>query len=495
MALRMNKYGGLILPPGVNDLPPGAQRRLLEDMVRRLREQETHEEEPAEAQPAPPPEPEPPEPSLPPRSARKASGSAESRSLGARVLNFLIAVVIFTGILGGFFAVLYAYSAIETARRDRFFAESERRAHAAVASASSSQIPQPAPSPPPQLQQPKPVALWIPWTTLDLAAGETRQLQAWAQYEGDGAWRDVTAGASYASSNPAVATVTSGGLITAVSPGQTVITVVLSSRPELCQRVVVSVRSSQASQPAAVDWNEVAKRVAPYVFRVESSDGGSIGTAFYTGDQWLAKKEYEAAGKSEVGTFHVIYTAAHIVQGHEKCLFEFQRVWKGKVEKEWAWGPGAAGLDARVDISPDFIALYTSMSGQGFLDKSPEEYFLNAPLFGNAYALTPGETVLIVGNPRNLWQWDPRNPGPLATMGKVLAVDASMRMDDGTLLGTLQKHVLKIEADTDPGSSGSPVFNSRGEVVGMVIAESTERVPNSDLNRHVIWAIMFPLRK
>lgn len=497
MAFDRNEYGGITLPPGFNELPPGAQQRALEYALRRLREGTAEEEEPAEAQPSPPPDPEPPESGLPPRSARKATAPGKPQGWGARVLNAFVAVLVFVGILGVFLGIMFGYARIQQTRRDRYFAEVERRAHAATAALATTapgsppQPVQPSPSPPSQAQQPRPTVFWVPgdMMNLELVQGQTEQLQAWVQYE-DGTRQDVTGSASYTSGNPAVATVTPGGLITAVSPGQAFVSVTYN-HPKLYQNltVTVNVLSSQANQPAETDWDELAKRVAPYVFRIQSSDGSAIGTAFYTGDNWRAVKEAENTGWAGSGSSVTwIYTAAHVVQGHEDCEFEFQRVWKGKVEREWAeaYKEGA---------NPDFTALATKWDGRGFLEHSPEEYFENAPLFGNGYALTQGETVLIVGNPRNLWQWDPRSPGPIATLGKVLAVDVATRGDDGSLLGTVHKHLLKLEAETDPGSSGSPVFNSRGEVVGMVIAESVERIPGSDLNRHVIWAVAFPIRK
>lgn len=481
MAFEMNQYGGITLPPGFNELPPGAQRRALEYAMRRLREGNAEEEEPTEAQPSPEPEP---EPALPPRRARKGAVSEETRA--TRKLITLCAVVY--GIIIAFFGYKYVDWLLE----QRFWAREDARLQAAaIASAPQPQPVQPAPSPPPQPQQPKPVKLGLTWIAADLLQGQKMQLEARVQYS-NGDIRDVTREAEWASDNPSIASVSSEGMVTAVSPGRAVISATYRAGGfSETQSATVTVLPLLAKSPAEADWDELAKRVAPYVFRIQSNDGGSIGTAFYTGDNWRAVKEAEKTGWAGSGSSITwIYTAAHLVQGRENCKFEFQRVWKGKVDYEWADGPGV-----KERVNPDFTELPTKWDGRGFLEHSPEEYFENAPLFGNAYDLLQGETVLIVGNPRNLWQMNPTAPGPLSTLGRVLAVDVSARIDDGSLLGTLHRHLLKIQADTDPGSSGSPVFNSKGEVVGMVIAETTEREPGTDLTRHVCMAVMFPLRK
>ena len=66
--------------------------------------------------------------------------------------------------------------------------------------------------------------------------------------------------------------------------------------------------------------------------------------------------------------------------------------------------------------------------------------------------------MVAVGNPLGL--------DDTTTAGVVSALDRSIRADDGTERGGL----IQFDAAVNPGSSGGPLLNQQGEVIGIVVA-------------------------
>jgi len=69
-----------------------------------------------------------------------------------------------------------------------------------------------------------------------------------------------------------------------------------------------------------------------------------------------------------------------------------------------------------------------------------------------------GLPVVAVGNPLGL--------DDTTTSGVISALDRTIRGDDGTTQGGL----IQFDAAVNPGSSGGPLLNTAGEVIGIVIA-------------------------
>ena len=69
-----------------------------------------------------------------------------------------------------------------------------------------------------------------------------------------------------------------------------------------------------------------------------------------------------------------------------------------------------------------------------------------------------GLPIVAVGNPLGL--------DDTTTSGVISALDRTIRGDDGTTQGGL----IQFDAAVNPGSSGGPLLNSAGEVIGIVIA-------------------------
>jgi S1-C subfamily serine protease len=77
---------------------------------------------------------------------------------------------------------------------------------------------------------------------------------------------------------------------------------------------------------------------------------------------------------------------------------------------------------------------------------------------GNSGRLSVGDTVVAVGNPLGLTS--------SATTGVVSGLNRAASGTDGSRLAGL----IQFDAAVNPGSSGGPLLNDRGETVGIVVA-------------------------
>jgi S1-C subfamily serine protease len=79
-------------------------------------------------------------------------------------------------------------------------------------------------------------------------------------------------------------------------------------------------------------------------------------------------------------------------------------------------------------------------------------------VLGSSVRLAVGDAVLAIGNQLGLTS--------SATAGVVSGLDRTTRSADGTRLAGL----IQFDAAVNPGSSGGPLVNARGETVGIVVA-------------------------
>lgn len=92
---------------------------------------------------------------------------------------------------------------------------------------------------------------------------------------------------------------------------------------------------------------------------------------------------------------------------------------------------------------------------------------VNAATLGDSESLMVGETVYAIGNPLGELSFS-------MTTGHVSALDRSITTQDPTTGETTTNVMFQIDAAVNPGNSGGPVYNSRGEVIGIVTAKHSD---------------------
>jgi len=179
--------------------------------------------------------------------------------------------------------------------------------------------------------------------------------------------------------------------------------------------------SPEPSASQALTTAEVYAQLAPSVVTIESTRQDSTG-ASATGTGVIANAD------------GVILTALHVVKG------------AGSIRVTYADGSSSAASLIASDPSIDIAAL-----APGTLPT----VVVPATLGGG---LDVGDDVVAIGNQLGLTS--------SATAGVVSGLNRGATGTDGTRLAGL----VQFDAAVNPGSSGGPLVNTRGELVGVVVA-------------------------
>ena len=92
---------------------------------------------------------------------------------------------------------------------------------------------------------------------------------------------------------------------------------------------------------------------------------------------------------------------------------------------------------------------------------------LEAAKFGKSSDALVGDAVVVIGHPAGL------EFGWTSTYGRLSAInrDIKIRDDDGTM--TKKMTLIQTDANVNSGNSGGPMFNDRGEVIGIITLKLT----------------------
>ena len=105
-----------------------------------------------------------------------------------------------------------------------------------------------------------------------------------------------------------------------------------------------------------------------------------------------------------------------------------------------------------VDASNDIAVLKINATG------------LSAATLGSSNSLQVGETIYAIGNPLGELSFS-------LTSGTVSALDRDITTRDSTTGETTTNNMFQFDAAVNEGNSGGPVYNTKGEVVGIVTAK------------------------
>jgi len=181
-----------------------------------------------------------------------------------------------------------------------------------------------------------------------------------------------------------------------------------------------SASPSASKQPTTA---EIYTAVAPSVVTIESTPaGGDAATLSGTG--------------IVVNADGMIITALHVVKG------------AGAIQVTFADGTTSAATLGAADPTIDIAALTPTTLPS----------VLVPAVLGSSGRLAVGDTVIAIGNPLGLTR--------TTTTGVVSGLGRLARSPDGTSLSGL----IQFDAAVNPGSSGGPLLDSRGQTIGIVVA-------------------------
>jgi S1-C subfamily serine protease len=124
------------------------------------------------------------------------------------------------------------------------------------------------------------------------------------------------------------------------------------------------------------------------------------------------------------------------------------------VEHE-AWGLEVVFNDGTI-VEGDLVA-YDADYDIALLKVKPHKTLTPVPL-GNSSTVAVGETIFVIGNPFGY--------GGTLTTGVISQTQRTLSIEERYLI----PGIIQFDATTNQGNSGSPLYNMRGEVIGLITA-------------------------
>lgn len=163
----------------------------------------------------------------------------------------------------------------------------------------------------------------------------------------------------------------------------------------------------------------------------------SITTESVSTDSWAQNYVTEGAGSGVIIQSNgYIVTCNHVISGASKITVTLSN------KKEYT--AKVVGTDSTNDVA----VLKIKATG------------LTAATYGNSSKLTVGDQVVAIGNPLG-------ELSNTATTGIISALNRNLTIEGQSM------NLLQTDASINPGNSGGALFNSSGNLVGIVVAKST----------------------
>lgn len=176
----------------------------------------------------------------------------------------------------------------------------------------------------------------------------------------------------------------------------------------------------------------VINAITPSVVEITTEQMVTTSYGFWGGQQIVS-----GAGSGVIFTADgYIITNAHVVEGAQQITV--------KLNDGTTYNATLVGSDSQSDIAVIKI----------------EATGLTPAVLGDSDTISIGETAIAVGNPSNL--------GVTSTDGIISALNRSVTVEGNTM------NLIQTSAAISPGNSGGGLFNSRGELIGIVNAKNAD---------------------
>ena len=176
----------------------------------------------------------------------------------------------------------------------------------------------------------------------------------------------------------------------------------------------------------------VINSITPSVVEITTEQMVTTSYGFWGGQQIVS-----GAGSGVIFTTDgYIITNAHVVEGAQQITV--------KLNDGTTYNATLIGSDSQSDIA----VIKIDASG------------LTPAILGDSDTIAIGETAIAVGNPSNL--------GVTSTDGIISALNRSVTVEGNTM------NLIQTSAAISPGNSGGGLFNSKGELIGIVNAKNAD---------------------